>query len=438
MRTALQLVVIVAITILLLNLSLCCVRIYNTESETYNNPKVPASIMYQSSEAGDDNLLIKDPTKTSCSYYVTEKKNWHNLFNDFKDNIKAKYSISALSAARGIVPGSDAMTYFDGCVIPQDVVGYYGIDKQTCKYENTAFEMPETIQIIPTAPVVYPKGCLIDFSGLLGNRNVPVTSEDDFKKYLINAYDNMNAMDDVLISNLQKKVTAQENDIQTKQGEIINQQSHISSLELEKDKLKGKLDIATALVPSYFYLPSNKWVHPVSNTIIAKWSQLGIDNNTNMTITFWINIEEMSPSWRNVFHVSNGQNFYRRPSLFIVPNSKDFYISVDTDKVNNHFFPVAGIEGQSMIGLVWKNNILTIYINKNRVEAAEYVGLPLNASPDDLVYLSDPWHGAGGYAIRKLKFYNTAIDVDTFYEKYEKESPNTSNDEVYIPPGTFT
>ena len=56
------------------------------------------------------------------------------------------------------------------------------------------------------------------------------------------------------------------------------------------------------------YQPTINTDYTLTTNKVGVWSDLGITSNSNMTISFTINIKRTSGNWRNIIHVTNSNN----------------------------------------------------------------------------------------------------------------------------------
>jgi uncharacterized coiled-coil protein SlyX len=391
--------------------------------------KVPFALKEQSMLAGDDNLHT-DITKTPCSYYVTEKRKWLTSQEDDEYAIKLKYALAPMVAARGMVPGSDVMTYFDGCVIPDSVRKSYNIDDECVIRRSDGKEY----KLDKTSPITHPQGCLIDFSGNIGDtRKGKSMSEEEFNKFLEFAYDGMNSMDEALITNLKTDISKRDKTITEKNNIINAKETEITALQEKQTELQRTINRLTGLEPSFTYVSSQSWVPPFHNYYIAKYEQLGIDSPSEMSITFWITIYEHRKNTRNILQIyapdgnswNSGYNPMedsdRKPAIFLGPNSTTLYVVHDTLEKKNENLEIKNVDGICMVGIVWNNRDLTVYINQDRIETYNYSSELIKPNKDALVFCCTRFWETGGVNIRYLNFYNTSLTRERYLSKYNEE-----------------
>lgn len=398
--------------------------------------KVPLALREQSMAAGDDNLY-NDITQTSCAYYIGKKKKWLSSFDDNEEGIKLKYALAPMVAARGLVPGSDMMTYFDGCVIPDTLKKAYNID------DNCILTTENNVKytLDKTSPVTYPQGCFIDFSGNLGEaRKGKEITESEFNNFLKVAYSGMNSMDEELIGKLKSGINSRDSVINDKNKAIKSKDSQIQSLNQAQEALQRKLNRMQGTEPSFMYTVSNSWIQPKNDWYVARYEELGIDSPSQMTITFWINIRTLSKNWRNILHIyspqltENGvrleydpeEDLDRKPAIFISPNKKSLYICHTIQENVENCFQVDNVDGTCMVALSWHDRILNVYINRDKVYTHTYNNDLMKPDINANLYVCDRFYDEGGFEIRYLTFYNTSLTHEKYLEKFETESANVT------------
>lgn len=193
------------------------------------------------------------------------------------------------------------------------------------------------------------------------------------------------------------------------------------------------------MVSTVFEYATHKWIRPRRNKFIARFGQIPV-NTGYMTVTFWIDIEKVTPYWRNVFHISetgslewnptgnsanlpydSSQDSIRRPAVFITPNSNGIHICADTAISNNNPFNIMH-PNKCMVGLIWNTYngkaSCICYINNEKRETFEYNAVLLQPDSDALLYVCDRFYGEGDFRIRDLKFFNRPLTEEEYIDVY--------------------
>lgn len=390
----------------------------------------------QSSYAGEDNLSKRlDPSNSSCLYYITKARGWKQLFGNDDLGKKRKFAIASMQSARGLIPGgsSDApITFFDACVIPKDQLDTYNVN-ENCEMRTTT----GNIQLKKTPSVMIPEGCMFDFSGNLQTSPSDTTrggvmTQDSFGDALLKAYDGMNVEDERVINDLKATITSQQNTIQTKDTALQEKAQTINSMSQQVSTLQSSVKVAQGELPSFIYTPSvDAWVGPVSDRYIATFRQLGVASSSDMSITFWIDIQTIYPTYRNILQITNkalwgpyqlaydkNEDLNRKPAIFIAPNAKTLHICHDTVSSLNNAFNVENIDGKCMVGIIWSGQTVNVYINNNRVHTYVYNSDLVTADGNAFLFFASRfWYGEG-YLIKHLSFYDTALSRERYLSKY--------------------
>jgi hypothetical protein len=200
----------------------------------------------------------------------------------------------------------------------------------------------------------------------------------------------------------------------------------------------------TSIKWDWTYAPTlNKWYSIPFNNRIGKWSDLGIRDNTYMTISFYINITSTSPYWRNIIHISNDDvdccnPGNRLPGIWIVPNCTGLHIRFSTPDSGN--FGIDNSQAIPMntstyVSIVFgKGSMMTLYYNGKQVNKLIYWYKFVSASPNAIVYVGDKWYPqTGGFIIQNLSIANGDIySINDTTSHYDTNSgkwyfPNSKN-----------
>jgi hypothetical protein len=413
------------IILLVLVIVVCCITIMfqtNVDKENF---------LSQSGLAGTDNLDTSiDPSKSSCMYYVKNKRGWGDLFGDDEDGRKRQYAISGMQSLRTMYTGLTKDTpipFMDACVVPTELKASYNIDDM-CKMQTKGGET----QLTRTTANMIPDGCVVDFS------NGSMT-KDGFSGFLMNAYQALNYHNEMTIKNLRESVQQQQTKIEDLGNVIASKDASIGELNGTLSLKDLEVRQRSGETPSFMYKESyGNWIEPIPNNQIATMRTLGISSPSDMSITFWLDIKKTHWDFRNIFHVTtkyrdgpleraydSEEDMQRRPSVFILPNTYGIHICHDTNKPQsdkNTYFNVDNISGQNMIGLVWSGRTLTVYVNDNRVETYVYQYDLLTPDPAASLFFCSRFYSHGDFMVKNLSFYNTALSKEMYMRKFQQES----------------
>jgi hypothetical protein len=170
----------------------------------------------------------------------------------------------------------------------------------------------------------------------------------------------------------------------------------------------------TTSSPTWTYPPSvGKAVALSGNNLATNWSNLNIASNSNMSVSFTINIQNVNGNWRNIFHITNTNNDCcnigdRVPAIWITAGAQTLHICNSTTNTGNDYRYTNNIplNTDTKIDIVWKGQNVKIYFNGKLSSQYSYSS-PLNpANGDANVYIADPWYSTGGFTVKDLTFYN--------------------------------
>jgi hypothetical protein len=193
-----------------------------------------------------------------------------------------------------------------------------------------------------------------------------------------------------------------------------------------------------------------KWTYPVTNS----WYKLKVNDYrmhlremnftqySNMSISFFLQINSGSGNWRNILHFTqDGNNCCERgqriPALWIYPdNTTNMHIRFSTDSGGNDGIDTTSMSNATisffkpyLITLVFNNNNFTFYINKRQVVSSEFNNI-YKRNRDTLMMIGDPWHSADdGILINNFTVYDGVLsqnDVNMMVAKAQ-ESPSVAN-----------
>lgn len=432
--------VAVCISILVISAIVSSIPISNLQVIDTIESYAEKALELQSSYADTDNLdTVLDTKKTSCMYYVTERRKWTNLFGDDENGKKRKFAIAGMQSARGELMGGAAnspIVFFDACVIPKELLSSYGVD-DTCMLKT----VDANVQLQKSSALMTPEGCMVDFSGQLsqisGNDSGKGQqfTQATFGDLLLKAYSGMNYNNEMMLKKLNETIDQKNKDISERDNTIVNKDTIITSKTKEVSEVNRKLGIAEGEEPSWVFDRSlASWVTPANDEYIATARDLGITSHTNMSVTFWIKITNLSGNWRNIFQMTRKSQFgpyqlkydadedlYRRPAVYIMPNRKTLHIAHDTKDAPNVTCDVDGILDLSMVALVWNGRALNAYINGIPAMTFSYKSDLLDADKTAQLFFASRFFYGDGFTIRHLKWYNTSLSKERVNKKYNIE-----------------
>lgn len=206
------------------------------------------------------------------------------------------------------------------------------------------------------------------------------------------------------------------------------------------------------------------WIRPPKHIYISRFSQLQL-NTGLMTVSFWIKIDKTTPYWRSVFRIGessslewnptqnaadmpyeSSQDIYRRPAVFITPNTMGLHICHGTASDWNNPFNI-DMPSSCMVTIVWSTRSepssenssvnkekvkCVVYVNeavtRNHLGSTEFVynGRLVQPDSDALVYLADRFYGAGDFALRDFRIFPTDLNATQVAELYGNTKNNKS------------
>ena len=163
------------------------------------------------------------------------------------------------------------------------------------------------------------------------------------------------------------------------------------------------------------------WLSLNSNDSPGEWKKLGIDDNTNMTISFSIIINKLDGNWRNIFHITNDtrpsidanccEPGKRVPALWIWPNETRLHFRFSSYDVGNNGCDTNPIQlnKETYITITISQSKINIYFN-GKLDSTSYTWwYYIKAHPDAKIYIPDPWHPCNNLVIKKLRMTNGNI-----------------------------
>jgi hypothetical protein len=184
---------------------------------------------------------------------------------------------------------------------------------------------------------------------------------------------------------------------------------------------------------------SNDWYTVRQNGASIPMSQMGINpNNQNISISFILKINNVTSSWRNIFHFTNNDtDGSRLPAIFVYPdNSAKLHMRFDADGNTNNGVDTPNslpLNTPILITLIFTRNNFKFYIGSTRMLEQSFNNInPRNNNTK--LYIGDPWYGSdGGILIKNFTVYDGALsesDISNIMEKL-----NSSTTVVAGPPG---
>jgi len=154
---------------------------------------------------------------------------------------------------------------------------------------------------------------------------------------------------------------------------------------------------------------------------VTTWSNLNISSNSNMSISFTINIANVNSNWRNIFHVTSTNNNCcnigdRVPAIWITAGGQSLHIAHSITNNGNATFNSNAIplNTNTKVDIVWKDQNVKIYFNGLLNSQYNYPAPLVQTNGSASIYSADPWHSVGGFMIQDLTFYNgSSIQLST-------------------------
>lgn len=178
------------------------------------------------------------------------------------------------------------------------------------------------------------------------------------------------------------------------------------------------------------------WITLRQNNLIGRWRDLGIDDNTNMTISFSIIISQRDGNWRNIFHVTNDGNNccnpgQRIPALWIFPNDTRLHFRFSSQDWGNNGCdsnPIP-LNKETYVTITINKSKINIYFNEKLDSSSFTWWHYVKANSNSFVYVADPWHPVHNFLIKNLRITNGNI-----YEKPDTTSTYDANQDAWIFP----
>jgi len=196
----------------------------------------------------------------------------------------------------------------------------------------------------------------------------------------------------------------------------------------------GNFQLTTKVTSAVNY---NGWVYPLTknkyytmsqSNLVGDWSISKINDNTQMSISFWINISTINSNWRNIFQVSD-QNINccdvgsRSPAMWICPGTTQIYITHGTS-TNGSSSPGMSsyqvpLNTNVFITIVFNSTTMVLYTNSIIQQTYTYSSTLIPALSTASFYIPCPWSSFGGLKIKNLKFYNSVFSENDVFNLYK-------------------
>ena len=180
---------------------------------------------------------------------------------------------------------------------------------------------------------------------------------------------------------------------------------------------------------------SMSWYKIKQNGYSTNWGSLNIRSNTNMSISFWLNINTLHPNWRNIFHLTNSNqnccnNGDRVPAIWITPSGTSMHIRNSTTNNGNDGYdtPPLPLNSQLFITIVWSGTDVYVYVNSILKSQFKFSSPVTPANPSATFYIGDPWHDQNdGLLIKYFSIYSCSLTQVNILSIYNSQlTPPTS------------
>ena len=192
----------------------------------------------------------------------------------------------------------------------------------------------------------------------------------------------------------------------------------------------NQIQKCTSTTPTWKFQDSmTNWYKIKKNGYSTNWDSLGIRNNSNMSISFWLNINTIYSEWRNIFHLSNNNSDSvspgdRVPSVWITPGGTSMHIRSSTDNNGNDGFDSPGLptKSQIFITIVWSGKNVYVYINGVLNSQYNFSSPLTAANPAATFYIGDPWYNQNdGLLIKYFSIYNCELSQTNILSIYNSQ-----------------
>lgn len=422
------------------------------KGEGFVDGTAPTAISKGTPEALMESMYA-DPANSSCTFYIQKYKTiYDRVLNDkTPEGARRRMALAVLVAARGKFSGAldSDLTYMDGCVVPRELMHIFGMNEECRTVKMDDQNRSFTLQLKPTPTYMEPQGCMMDF----GNKMEPQTreiTESEFYTMLDQMYFSMNTDLVNAMNALKIKIEELSRDLDIARGTIRDLDSrltaantNITSLTSERDSARSERDTCNGnltnarndlnrktndlnatndrLVRYSSQVPLislfNEWYSPTRQAVVKPHREIGLYNELSKTYMFWLHINEKGTGqWRNIFHVTSGEDMHRRPAVFINPTQSEIHICHDTEKTRNNPVNVPiDFRTDVHVALVWSMHTMDIYLNGNKYGGSiRYDSSIKKADSNASLYICDVfnYYTTGGFVINSFKIFNFAMNAE--------------------------
>ena len=185
--------------------------------------------------------------------------------------------------------------------------------------------------------------------------------------------------------------------------------------------------MCTSTTPSWRFQDSlNNWYKIKQNGYSTNWGSLGITSNTNMSISFWLDIDTIYANSRNIFHLTNNNKDCcdrgdRTPAVWITPGgtSMDIRSSTYNNSNNGYDTPALLLKFKQFITIVWSGLNVYVYVDSMLNSQFNFASSLTYADPSATFYIGDPWYEQNdGLLIKYFSIYNCSLSQANITEIY--------------------
>ena len=184
-------------------------------------------------------------------------------------------------------------------------------------------------------------------------------------------------------------------------------------------------------IKSWKFEQSTNWYAVLTNGYSISMSQTGITLPTRKySIAFMYTLQQTSPYWNNIFHITNtqldwGADGCRIPAMWVIPGTTYFHLRFGTENnyndgidTNNYQIRPINIGEQVMIVLTFDNNICSIYYDGVKVFSNTFNNIT-QIKPSATLYIGNPWHNNNGKLhVKNFTIYNDVLSPSEIYDIY--------------------
>jgi hypothetical protein len=146
-------------------------------------------------------------------------------------------------------------------------------------------------------------------------------------------------------------------------------------------------------------------------------------NVSSMSISFWLYIERTDAKWVNVLHVTDGRNSgqsqgTRRPAFWIIPNSTQLHLCMDTTAGMNHTYNTSyalPLRTPTLVTVTYSGTQCRVFLMNKQSKVTEswtLNGAALQPGSDWNVYLRSffgEYSVEANFFVSTLRFFNRAL-----------------------------